>query len=134
MLVLAIINAVGLSCGFFINPTAAYVIFGIAFVAFFNTYAKGLWKLVYEPFLGGEAESALVDPRLMNIVSIIIFMAGVYFMVCFKAGGWCMAVSAAQTLIFQCVKLKKEFSEKQLTLLIVFILELVIAVSFVLFS
>lgn len=131
MQVLLILNAIGLICGFRNAAIVMYIIFGITWTAFFYEYSKITWKF-YERFTENEDTNVIVNVKYANAISVICIMGMIYFLIYFEAGGLCVIVSALQCFIFQLIYTFGAYCNKNVMMLIGFMVELVFAVVCVL--
>lgn len=131
MLALLVLNAIGLICGFRNIAILMYIIFGITWTAFFCQYKKITWKF-YERMTENESINVIVDVKLTNAVTVFLIMGMIYFLVYFKAGGLCVIASALQCFVFQLLYTFVSYCNKNVVMLIGFMVELVLAVVCVL--
>ncbi len=127
MLVLLIVNAIGLLCGFGKLYSFMYIIFGVTWTAFFYRYRKLTWKL-YERMVETESISTIVDVQFVNSVALVLVMVMIYDMIYLKTGGVCVIASAVQCFVFQVIDTFTMYCNKNLILLIGFMAELILAV------
>ena len=125
MLLLLVMNAVGILCGFLHWTSIMYFILGIAWISFSREYSKITWK-IYEKLIENEEIDVVIDVRLTNTITVIFLMVMVYFLLYLKAGELCVIVSAVQCFVFQLLYTYRAYSEKNMLLLVGSVIELVL--------
>lgn len=126
MLILFVLNAIGLICGFGNIPILMCIIFGVTWTAFFYQYRKISWKF-YERMLEAESINTIIDLKFANALTVLFLMVMVYYLIYFKAGGLSVIASALQCFVFQLVYTFVSYCNKNLMLLIGFMVELILA-------
>lgn len=128
MIIVVILNAIALICGFARNLNLAYIVFGITWTAFFYVYEKITWKL-YERILCNRSEAFMMNVRISHIAELIIIMAGIYVLMCKLLGKVSISISIAQIMILQSIKTFKTCTKKNILILVGIAIEFVISVS-----
>lgn len=131
MLMLLVLNAVGLLCGFGKAFILMYIIFGVTWAAFFYQYRKVTWKF-YERMVEAESINTIIDVKFTNAVTVLFLMVMVYYLIYLKTGGLCVIVSALQCFGCQLAYTFVSYCNKNLMLLVGFMVELILAVVCVL--
>lgn len=127
MLILLILNLIGLICGFSNATALMYIIFGGTWIVFFFEYSKITWRF-YKPLIENENTIIIVNVKYANAISVISTMGCIYFLLYFRTGGLCVIVSVLQCFLFQLVYTFREYCNKNVMMLMGFIMEFVFAV------
>lgn len=125
MLLLLVMNAVGILCGFLQWTSIMYFILGIAWISFSREYSKITWK-IYEKLIENEEIDTVIDVRLTNILSVVFLMIMVYSLLYMNARELCAVLSILQYFGFQLLYTRKAYSEKNMLLLVGSVIELVL--------
>lgn len=127
MPILLILNLIGLICGLSNATSLMYIIFGGTWTVFFYEYSKITWRF-YKPLIENENTIVIANVKYANAISVISTMGCIYFLLYFRTGGLCVIVSVLQCFLFQLVYTFREYCNKNVMMLMGFIMEFVFAV------